>query len=168
MKASIITDAKVKKFKRCINKHKKNQGPLMPVLHDAQTIFGCIPIEVQKIISKELGESVATINGVVTFYSHFSTEPKGKHIVAVCLGTACYVRGSQSIIDKLSAQLGIEVGNTTKDGQYTLEATRCIGACGLAPVMSIGHEIGGNLTVAQAEALMKAHRESGVCENGKN
>ncbi len=168
MEAVIVTEQKLKKFKQCIKANKKKAGPLMPTLHDAQNIFGCIPIEVQKIISKELNESVATINGVVTFYSQFSTVPKGEHIVAVCLGTACYVRGSQSIINKLSADLGIEVGQTTDDGKYTLEATRCIGACGLAPVMSIGHDISGNLTVAQAETLMRKHREKGVCKNGKN
>ena len=97
-----------------------------------------------KIISKELDISVSTINGVVTFYSRFSTEPKGKHIIGVCLGTACYVRGSQEILDAVSKELEIEVGQTTKDGQFTLQATRCLGACGLAPVFTIGEDVCGN------------------------
>lgn len=138
----------------CINKNKKKPGPLMPTLHDAQRIFGCIPIEIQKVISKELNESVARINGVVTFYSHFSTEPKGKHVIAVCLGTACYVRGSQLVIDEFSKLLGIKPGQTTDDGEYTLEATRCIGACGLAPVFTVDGKVYGKSTPTMAhEAL---------------
>ncbi|MCR5647858.1 MAG: NAD(P)H-dependent oxidoreductase subunit E [Acholeplasmatales bacterium] len=129
-----------------INENKKKPGPLMPTLHKAQELFGCIPLDVQKIISKELDISVSTINGVVTFYSRFSTEPKGKHIIGVCLGTACYVRGSQEILDAVSKELEIGVGETTKDGQFTLQATRCLGACGLAPVFTIGEEVFGNAT----------------------
>lgn len=138
----------------CIKVNKKKPGPLMPTLHDAQRIFGCVPIEVQKVISKELGESVARINGVVTFYSHFSTEPKGKHVIAVCLGTACYVRGSQLVIDEFSKLLGIQPGQTSEDGEYTLEATRCIGACGLAPVFTVDGKVYGKSTPTMAhEAL---------------
>ena len=139
-----ITPEKMEKFMAEVNANKKKPGPLMPTLHAAQEIFGCIPLEVQKIISKELDISVSTINGVVTFYSRFSTEPKGKHIVGVCLGTACYVRGSQDILDAVSKELEIGVGETTKDGEFTLQATRCLGACGLAPVFTIGEEVFGN------------------------
>lgn len=138
-----MTNEQVKELEASIAKHKQKPGPLMPILHDAQRIFGCIPIPVQKIISKELNISVAKINGVITFYSHFSIEPKGKHIVSVCLGTACYVRGSQEIIDTISNLLKIKPGQTTEDGNFTLEATRCIGACGLAPVFTVdGHVYG--------------------------
>ena len=139
-----ITPEMMDKFLAEVNENKKKPGPLMPTLHAAQEIFGCIPLEVQKIISKELDISVSTINGVVTFYSRFSTEPKGKHIVGVCLGTACYVRGSQEILDAVSKDLEIGVGGTTKDGEFTLQATRCLGACGLAPVFTIGEEVFGN------------------------
>lgn len=146
-----------------IEKNKDKKGPLMPTLHEAQKIFGCVPVEVQKIISKELGESVAKINGVVTFYSQFSLEPKGKTIIGICLGTACYVRGAQSIIDKYSQKLNVGVGETTEDGEFTLEATRCIGACGLAPVLTIGEEVYGNLTVSAAnDALEKFIKEGNV------
>lgn len=147
----VMNDEQIKGLKAKIAEHKKKPGPLMPTLHDAQRIFGCVPIEVQKLISEELGESVAKINGVVTFYSHFSIEPKGKHVVGVCLGTACYVRGSQAIIDAISESLKIKPGQTSEDGKFTLEATRCIGACGLAPVFTIdGHVYGSaNPTIAR-------------------
>lgn len=140
----VLEESKVQQLKECIQKHKQKPGPLMPTLHDAQHIFGCIPIEVQKIISEELGESVAKINGVVTFYSNFSTEPKGKHIISVCMGTACYVKGAKEILDTIAEMLDIAPGETTKDGLFTLENTRCIGACGLAPVIQIGSKVYGN------------------------
>lgn len=149
-----ITEEKLSKFYDAINEHKQKPGPLMPTLHDAQEIFGCIPLEIQKIISKEIGISVSTINGVVTFYSRFSTEPKGKHSVCVCMGTACYVRGAQDILDAVKKELNIEVGQTTEDGEFTLQATRCIGACGLAPVFTIDDEVFGNADKNKAiEAL---------------
>ena len=155
----VLLEEKVKELKKAINEHKKKPGPLMPTLHDAQRIFGCIPLQVQKIISEELGEPISKINGVVTFYSHFSIEPKGEHIISVCLGTACYVRGSQEIIDAFGSVLQIKQGETTVDGKFTLEATRCIGACGLAPVFTIdGHVYGtANAKVAKSaiEALLR-------------
>lgn len=149
-----MTDKQVKELKACIKDHKKKPGPLMPTLHDAQRIFGCVPIEVQKLISKELGESVATINGVVTFYSHFSIEPKGKHIINVCLGTACYVRGSQNVLDAISEMIKIKPGETSEDGEYTLSATRCIGACGLAPVFTVDGHVYGTATPAIARNVV--------------
>ncbi len=142
----VITDEQLLEFRKKIAEHKQKPGPLMPTLHDAQHIFGCIPLSIQKIIAEELGESIAKINGVVTFYSHFSIEPKGKHIVSVCLGTACYVRGSQLVIDEMSKLLQIKPGETTEDGEFTLEATRCIGACGLAPVFTIDGKVYGTTT----------------------
>ena len=106
---------------------------------------------IAKLIAEELGESVAKINGVVTFYSRFSVEPKGEHVIGVCLGTACYVRGSQDIINAISETLKIQPGQTTEDGKFTLEATRCIGACGLAPVFTIDDKVYGssNPTIAR-------------------
>ena len=147
----VMKDEQVKELKERIAEHKQKPGPLMPTLHDAQRIFGCIPVQVQKLIAEELGESVAKINGVVTFYSHFSIEPKGQHIIGVCLGTACYVRGSQQILDAISGELKIKAGESTEDGLFTLEATRCIGACGLAPVFTIDGKVYGsaNPTVAR-------------------
>ena len=132
-----------------IKAHKQKPGPIMPSLHDAQEIFGCIPIEVQKIIGEELGVSVSKLNGIVTFYSRFSLLPKGKYIIGICLGTACYVKGSQQILDAAERELGIKAGETTKDGLFTLEATRCIGACGLAPVFVVGEDVYGIATPRQ-------------------
>lgn len=137
-----------------IERHRHQKGPLMPTLHDAQKIFGCVPIDVQKIIAKELNESVAKINGVVTFYGQFSITPKGKNIISVCLGTACYVRGSQNLIDAFSDELKIKAGQTTPDKAFTLEASRCIGACGLAPVFTIGEHVCGNANVQQAKEML--------------
>lgn len=152
-----FTEQQMDVFKNKINEHKKKPGPLMPVLHDAQHIFGCIPLEIQKIIAQELGESVSRINGVVTFYSHFSVEPKGEHIIGVCLGTACYVRGSQLIIDEFGKLLKLKPGETSKDYKFTLEATRCIGACGLAPVFSIDGKVYGQATPELARKVMKEY-----------
>lgn len=151
----VMTDEQIKELKDRIAEHKKKPGPLMPTLHDAQSIFGCIPVQVQKIISEELGESVAKINGVVTFYSQFSIEPKGKHIIGVCLGTACYVRGSQQIIDAISTELKVQPGGTSEDGMFTLEATRCIGACGLAPVFTIDGKVFGSATPTSARKALE-------------
>ncbi|NLD26192.1 MAG: NAD(P)H-dependent oxidoreductase subunit E [Acholeplasmataceae bacterium] len=155
----IITDEQINELKEKIAEHKKKLGPLMPTLHDAQRIFGCIPIRIQKIIAEELGESVSKINGVVTFYSHYSTEPKGKHIINVCMGTACYVRGSQEIITALRSILKIKPGETTEDGNFTLAAARCIGACGLAPVLTIDGKVYGKASAKTVrnvvESIMK-------------
>ncbi len=155
-----ISPEMMDKFMAEVNENKKKPGPLMPTLHAAQEIFGCIPLDIQKIISNELDISVSTINGVVTFYSRFSTEPKGKHIVGVCLGTACYVRGSQDILDAVSKELEIGVGETTKDGEFTLQATRCLGACGLAPVFTIGDEVYGNADKNVALEELRKIREA--------
>ncbi len=151
-----MSEDQVQLLKKKIAEHKQKPGPLMPTLHDAQTIFGCIPLEVQKIISEELGESIAKINGVVTFYSRFTLEPKGKHVIGVCLGTACYVRGSQAIVDEFKKILQINSNQTTEDGLFTLVETRCIGACGLAPVFSVDDDVFGSATVKTAsEAYAK-------------
>lgn len=141
-----------------IKKHLKNPGPLMPILHEAQRIFSCIPVPVQKIVSRETGISIAEINGVVTFYSSFSLKPKGMHIVGVCLGTPCYVRGAQTILDAVKTELGIGVGETTDDGYYTLEAIRCIGTCGMAPVMAMDEDVFGEIDVPKAKKLIKEYR----------
>lgn len=152
-----ITEDQVKLLKQKISEHKQKPGPLMPTLHDAQTIFGCIPLEVQKIISEELGESIAKINGVVTFYSRFTLEPKGKHVIGVCLGTACYVRGSQAVIDEFKKLLKIDSNQTTEDGNFTLMETRCIGACGLAPVFTVDDEVYGTSSVKVAREVFEKY-----------
>ncbi len=152
-----MSEDQIKLLKAKIKEHKEKPGPLMPTLHDAQTIFGCIPLEVQKIIAEELGESIAKINGVVTFYSRFTLEPKGKHVIGVCLGTACYVRGSQSVIDEFKKLLKIDANQTTEDGNFTLMETRCIGACGLAPVFTVDDEVYGTSNVKVAREVYEKY-----------
>lgn len=149
-----VTKEQLDKLNEAIEYNKGRQGPLMPTLHAAQSIFGCIPLKIQKIIASGLDVPVSKINGVVTFYSHFSVTPKGKHVIGICLGTACYVRGSQEILDNVSRELNIGVGETSEDGNFTLEATRCIGACGLAPVFTIDDKVYGKSSTKKAlEAL---------------
>ena len=141
-----------------IARHKDEPGALMPVLQEAQNIFGYVPQDVQQIIADGLGTSLAEVYGVATFYAQFSLEPKGQYVVGVCLGTACYVKGSQKVLDKLSEELKIPVGKTTPDGVFTLNATRCLGACGLAPVMMINDEVYGRLTPDEVPAILNKYR----------
>jgi len=155
----VYTQDQVNQLKSKIHEHLKKPGPLMPTLHDAQNIFGCIPLEIQEIIAEELNESISKINGVVTFYSHFTLEPKGEHVIAICLGTACYVRGSQAIIDEFKKQLNINSNQTSEDGKYTLMETRCIGACGLAPVFTVDGAVHGNAGVKNVKEVMDALQE---------
>ena len=141
-----------------IARHKDEPGALMPVLQEAQNIFGYVPQDVQQIIADGLGTTLAEVYGVATFYAQFSLEPKGQYVVGVCLGTACYVKGSQKVLDKLSEELKIPVGKTTPDGVFTLNATRCLGACGLAPVMMINDEVYGRLTPDEVPAILDKYR----------
>ena len=151
----IMTKEKEKEFRIKLEDIKTKRGPLMLALQDAQAIFGCVPIEVQKIISQELRISVAKINGVVTFYSQFSIHPKGENIVSVCMGTACYVRGSQVILNKAEELTKCKPGKTSSDGKYSLVATRCVGACGLAPVVGLNEEVHGNVVVSDVENILR-------------
>lgn len=137
---------------------KDEQGCLMPVLQKAQDIYGYLPIEVQTIISNELSIPLEKIYGVVTFYSQFSLNPKGKYNISVCLGTACYVKGSGDIFAKLQEILGIENGGCTADGLYSLEACRCIGACGLAPVLTVNDDVYGRLTVDDVAGILDKYK----------
>ncbi len=145
---SILTDEGFQKLDKVIETNKGRKGPLMPILHGAQKIFGAIPFEVPKIISEKMDVPLAEIYGVVTFYSQFSLEPKGEYVIGICLGTACYVKGAQEIINKVESIIDIKCGNTSADGKFTLEATRCIGACGLAPVLTVNEEVYGRLEVS--------------------
>lgn len=145
-------------LQQAIERHKGEPGALMPVLQEAQSIFGYVPMDVQGIIADGLGTTLAEVYGVATFYAQFSLEPKGQYVVGVCLGTACYVKGSQKVLDKLSEVLQIPVGKTTPDGRITLNATRCLGACGLAPVMMVNDEVYGRLTPEQVPEIMAKYR----------
>ena len=141
-----------------IAKYKGVEGALMPVLQQAQEIYGYLPIEVQKMIALKMDVSIEEVYGVSTFYSQFVLNPKGEVAIAVCLGTACYVKGSGDILNKITEILGLPAGSTTPDGKYSLEATRCIGACGLAPVLTINNEVYGRLVPADMEGILAKYK----------
>lgn len=148
-----------------IERNRDVKGPLMPVLQGAQEIFGAVPVEVQRHISKKMGIPLAEIYGVITFYSQFRMEPRGEHTLSVCLGTACYVKGAQRLIDLISAELGIAVGETSADRRFTLEATRCIGACGLAPIVVIDDEVYGKVKEEELREILVRYKGGGLNEN---
>ncbi|HOK42725.1 MAG TPA: NADH-quinone oxidoreductase subunit NuoE [Thermoclostridium caenicola] len=152
-------DSKEQKLDEVIAKYKGTRGALIPVLHEAQEIYGYLPMSVQKKIAEGLGISLAEVYGVVTFYTQFYLEPKGKYRINVCLGTACYVKGAGLILDKLSEILQIKSGQCTKDGLFSLEACRCVGACGLAPVIMINEDVYGRLTADDIPAIIQSYRE---------
>lgn len=134
--------------------YKQDKDNLIQILNDVQEHYGYIPKHAQMAISEYLSIPMAEIYGVVTFYSRFTLKPKGKYHVAVCLGTACYVKGSQKIMDRLEERLGIKTGETTADGKFSIEATRCVGACGLAPVFTVNGEVYGKATVQKLDQVL--------------
>ncbi len=146
-------------LRKVIAENKGEKGALMPVLQKAQDIYGYLPVEVQKIIAVEMDIPMEKIYGVITFYSQFSLLPKGKYKISVCLGTACYVKGSGDIFDKLVQKLGIAGGECTADGKFSLEACRCIGACGLAPVLTVNEDVYGRLTVDDVEGILEKYKD---------
>ncbi len=148
------TVSQERKLLNVIEKHKEQPGGLMPVLQEAQAIYGYLPIEVQKIIADGLNTSLSDVYGVATFYSQFSLVPKGENQISVCLGTACYVKGADKILEAIENRLGIKAGECTEDGLFSLDSTRCVGACGLAPVMMINDEVYGKLTVDQIDGIL--------------
>ena len=148
------TKEQEEQLKAVIAEMKSTPGALMPILQQAQGVYGYLPIEVQTIIAEGLNISLEEVYQVVTFYAQFSLNPTGKHRVAVCLGTACYVKGSQNILEELEKQLGVKAGGTTPDGVFTLEATRCLGCCGLAPVIVVDDEVYGRLVPADIKGIL--------------
>ena len=147
------------KLKDAIARHKEDPGAVMPVLQEAQEIYGYLPIEVQKMVAEGLNVPLEEVYGVSTFYSQFALSPKGKYNISVCLGTACYVKGSGDILNKLSEKLGIEAEECTPDGKFSLTACRCIGACGLAPVITVNDDVYGRLTVDDVEDVLKKYQD---------
>lgn len=139
-------EGKDKELQKILETYTNDKSNLIQILNEVQEKYGYIPEFAQKEISEYLGLSMAEVYGVITFYARFTLKPKGKYNVAVCLGTACFVKGSEKILDRLKQKLGIDVGETTKDGKFSIEATRCIGACGLAPVFTVNGEVYGKAT----------------------
>jgi NADH-quinone oxidoreductase subunit E/NADP-reducing hydrogenase subunit HndA len=153
-----LTQEKFQELEAFIEALPEKKGELIKVLHKAQSIFGYLPEEVQKFVAKNMKVSTAKVFGVVSFYSFFTMEPKGEHDVCICLGTACYVRGAEKVAEAFSKELGIGVGETTADGKFSITGLRCIGACGLAPVVTIGEKTYGRLTADMVKDILKDYK----------
>jgi len=152
------TKEQEKKLLDVIEKYKGEKGAMMPILQEAQEIYGYLPIEVQTIVAEQTDTPLEEIYGITTFYSQFKLNPSGSVAISVCLGTACYVKGSGDIIAEVSKQLNIPVGSTSPDGKFSVDATRCIGACGLAPVMVINNDVYGRVTVSEVASILAKYR----------
>ncbi len=153
-----LNEASVAKISEICDRYVDEKTPLMMILSDIQNEYGYIPLEVQELVSEKTGISVAEIYGVVTFYSFFSLKPNGKYVIGCCLGTACYVKGAQQVIDKFSELLNIKAGETTEDGLFTLDALRCIGACGIAPAVTINGKVYPKVTVDSIPKIIEDYR----------
>ena len=152
-----LSEAAVAKINEICDRYVSEKTPLIVILSDIQKEYGYIPLEVQEIVSERTGISVAEIYGVVTFYSFFTLKPSGKYVIGCCLGTACYVKGAQQVIDEFCVQLGIKPGETTKDLNFTLETVACLGACGLAPVMMVNENTHGRLTPDDIPGILDSY-----------
>ena len=156
-----LSGAAVAQIEAICDRYAAEKTPLIMILSDVQREYGYVPLDVQEIISKKTGISVAEIYGVVTFYSLFSLEPKGKYVIGCCLGTACYVKGAQKIIDQFCEILGIQPGQTTEDGLFSIDALRCIGACAAAPAVSINGRVYARVEMDDVPQIVASYRREG-------
>lgn len=150
-----LSQHKIDELEAICREHDNQPGELINILHKAQHLFGYLPAEVQQIVARNLNIPVSKVYGVVTFYSFFTMTPKGEHPISVCMGTACYVRGAEKVLDEFKRILKIEVGETTPDGKFSLSSLRCVGACGLAPVVLIGEKVYGRVVPGDVEKILK-------------
>lgn len=148
----------INQIKEICARYINEPSPLMLILADTQKEYGYIPLEVQEVISEETGIPVSEIYGVVTFYSFFSLQPKGRYVIGVCIGTACYVKGGQNVLDKFGELLKISIGQTSEDGLFTLDGLRCIGACGIAPAISINGKVYPKVKLADVQVIIDEYR----------
>lgn len=155
---SQVVDPKYVELDKVIAKFKGMEGALIMILHRAQEIFGYLPEDVQRHVAKELNIPLTDVYGVTTFYSYFSLTPRGKYRIAVCMGTACYVRGAGDLVAAFEKDLGIKVGQTTEDRMFTLEVSRCIGACGIAPVLTVNEDVYGNVAADKVSGILDKYR----------
>lgn len=154
-----LHDSQIKTINDICDSFNNNPGELISILHKAQGEFGYLPEEVQRVIADKLNISIAKVYGVVTFYSFFTMTPKGRHAISICMGTACYVRGAEKIVDEFKDQLGIDVGGVTEDGKFSLDCLRCVGACGLAPVVLIGEKVYGRVEPHQVKEIIASYKD---------
>ncbi|RBP36416.1 NADH-quinone oxidoreductase subunit NuoE [Garciella nitratireducens] len=159
MSQTVTGEEKKKKLEKMIEKYKDQQGALMPILHEAQELYGYLSLETQQMIAQKLDIPISEVYGVATFYSQFKLKPKGQYEINVCLGTACYVKGAQAVLDRFCEELGIQVGDTTEDGKFSIGASRCVGACGLAPVCMINGEVYGRLVPEDVPKILEKYKD---------
>jgi len=157
-----ISETGVKKICEICDRYANEKTPLIMILSDIQNEYGYIPLDVQQIVSEKTGISVAEIYGVVTFYSFFSLKPKGKYVIGCCMGTACYVKGAQDVIDRFCEVLGISPGETTEDGMFSIDSLRCIGACSIGPAVSINGKVYPKMTVQKVDVIIDQYRKGGI------
>lgn len=169
MDASLFEETLEQKeaLQEVFEKYKDVPGHLMPVLQEAQGIYGYLPYEIQQRISQALNIPICDVYGVASFYSQFNLTPKGKHRISVCLGTACYVKGADKILEKLEEKLGIKNGECTPDRLFSIDSCRCVGACGLAPVIMIDDEVYGHLTPEKVDVILEKYMEDGEADDNK-
>ena len=153
-----LSEAKINFIKDVCKSYGNKPGEVINVLHKVQGEYGYLPAEVQELVAKELGIPVSRVYGIVSFYSFFTMTPKGKHPIDICLGTACYVRGAEKVLDELKRQLGINVGEVTPDGKFSLTCLRCVGACGLAPVIEVGDKVYGRMTPDRVKDVLAEYK----------
>ena len=162
-----LAEKTIEVIKEICAKFNNEEGELINVLHGVQDQLGYLPAEVQEVIANELNMSVAKVYGVVTFYSFFSMIPQGEHPISICMGTACYVRGSEQVLTEFKRQLKIEVGQTTADGKFSINCLRCVGACGLAPVVLVGDRVYGRVSPQQVNKIISEYQEGCAAEETK-
>lgn len=155
---NLLSIEKYNELDQFIYSQENKEAALIKVLHKAQELFGYLPKEVQLHVARKLDTTAAKVYGVVTFYSYFTEVPKGEHVINVCLGTACYVRGAESILKELESKLDIKAGQTTQDGKFSLDALRCVGACGLAPVVIVDEKVYGRVKIEEVDEILKAYK----------
>ncbi|WP_430972922.1 NADH-quinone oxidoreductase subunit NuoE [Sunxiuqinia rutila] len=154
-----LSEKTISQIKEICVQFDNQEGELINVLHQVQSKLGYLPAEVQEVIAKELNMSVAKVYGVVTFYSFFTMLPQGEHPISICMGTACYVRGAEQVLSEFKRQLNIEVGETSPDGKFSLSSLRCVGACGLAPVVTVGEKVYGRVSPQQVGKIIAEYQE---------
>ena len=156
----------IDKIMKIINEKKSTmESPLIPILSDIQSEFGYVDVEVQEIVAKELGISKSDVYGVVSFYSYFSMKPKGKYVIQVCFGTACYVKGGENVLNEFYSKLGIKPGETSEDGLFSVDALRCIGACSLAPVVSVNGKVYPHVSISDVTKILNEYRKKEEANN---
>ena len=158
MCANKLKEAGFRELDVFIDSLETKKGSLISVLHKAQGIFGYLPREIQEYVAEKLNESLANVYGVVSFYSFFTMVPKGEHAVSVCMGTACYVRGADKVLDEFQNELGIKSGETSLDGKFSIDALRCVGACGIAPVVLVGEKVYKKVEVKEVKKIINEYK----------